>query len=58
MTAVPSAPFPYFGGKSLVAGHVWDAFGGDVRNYVEPFAGSLAVMLACPGERTVQATLF
>ena len=46
MTAALSAPFPYFGGKSLVAGHVWDALGGDIRNYVEPFAGSLAVMLA------------
>ena len=41
------APFPYFGGKSAVAGLVWDRFG-DVRNYVEPFAGSLAVLLARP----------
>lgn len=48
MTAAHSAPFPYFGGKSLVASHVWDTFGNDVRNYVEPFAGSLAVMLARP----------
>lgn len=39
------APFPYHGGKSRVASVVWDAFG-DIENYVEPFAGSLAVLLA------------
>ena len=43
-----AAPFPYFGGKSLIAGEVWRIFGGDARNYVEPFAGSLAVLLARP----------
>lgn len=42
------APFPYFGGKSRVAHLVWERFG-DVPNYVEPFAGSLAVLLARPG---------
>lgn len=41
------APFPYFGGKSKVASVVWDRFG-SVRNYVEPFAGSCAVLLARP----------
>lgn len=41
------APFPYFGGKSRVAEEVWRRFG-DVGNYVEPFAGSLAVLLARP----------
>lgn len=41
------SPFPYFGGKSSVADLVWTRFG-DVRNYVEPFAGSLAVLLARP----------
>lgn len=41
------APFPYFGGKSIVAPLIWRAFG-DVRSYVEPFAGSLAVLLARP----------
>lgn len=35
------APFPWFGGKSRAAHIVWDRFG-DVPNYVEPFAGSLA----------------
>jgi DNA adenine methylase len=41
------APFPYFGGKSRAASIVWTAFG-DLPNYVEPFAGSLAVLLARP----------
>ena len=41
------APFPYFGGKSRVAPLVWSRLG-DVRNYVEPFAGSLAVLLGRP----------
>lgn len=41
------APFPWFGGKSRVAATVWRAFG-DVPNYVEPFAGSLAVLLGRP----------
>ena len=41
------APFPYFGGKSKVADPVWRAFG-TVSNYVEPFFGSGAVLLARP----------
>lgn len=41
------SPFPYFGGKSKVADRVWAALG-PVENYVEPFAGSLAVLLARP----------
>ena len=45
------APFPWFGGKSRVADIVWDRFG-DVANYVEPFAGSLAVLLARPHKGT------
>jgi len=44
---VLKAPFPYFGGKSRVAHLVWERFG-DVRNYVEPFFGSGAVLLARP----------
>jgi site-specific DNA-adenine methylase len=40
-------PFPYFGGKSQVTQIVWERFG-DVQNYVEPFAGSLAVLLERP----------
>lgn len=41
------SPFPWFGGKSRVAQLVWDRFG-DVPNYVEPFFGSGAVLLARP----------
>ena len=40
-------PWPWFGGKSDAAPHVWDALG-DVDHYVEPFAGSLAVLLRRP----------
>jgi hypothetical protein len=43
------APFPWFGGKRRVADVVWRAFGADCPNYIEPFAGSLAVLLARPG---------
>ena len=43
------SPFPYFGGKSRIAHLVWDRFG-DVPNYVEAFAGSLAVLLSRPTE--------
>jgi hypothetical protein len=41
------APFPWFGGKSRIASQIWQAFG-DVTNYVEPFAGSLAILLSRP----------
>lgn len=41
------APFPWFGGKSRASGEIWRRFG-DVPNYVEPFAGSLAVLLQRP----------
>jgi hypothetical protein len=41
------APFPYFGGKSKIAPLVWEAFG-PIENYVEPFLGSAAVLLARP----------
>lgn len=39
------APFPWFGGKSRAAPLIWQALG-DVENYVEPFAGSLATLLS------------
>ena len=41
------APFPWFGGKSRAADVIWQRFG-NVPNYVEPFAGSLAVLLGRP----------
>jgi hypothetical protein len=47
------APFPWFGGKSRAASLIWEGLG-DVRNYVEPFAGSLAVMLARPTEARIE----
>lgn len=42
-----AAPFPYFGGKRLAAPIVWQHLG-DPSGYVEPFAGSAAVLLARP----------
>jgi len=42
------APFPWAGGKSKCADVVWRGLGHDVVNYVEPFAGSLAVLLGRP----------
>jgi DNA adenine methylase len=41
------APFPWFGGKSRAAALIWERLG-PVANYVEPFAGSLAVLLGRP----------
>lgn len=41
------SPYPYFGGKSKVASLIWKGFG-SIDNYVEPFAGSLAVLLSNP----------
>jgi DNA adenine methylase len=43
------APFPYIGGKSLIASEVWARFG-DVPNYVEPFFGSGSVLFKRPME--------
>ena len=40
-------PFPWFGGKADAAPAVWEALG-DVDHYMEPFAGSLAVLLRRP----------
>lgn len=53
---IPSAlraPFPWFGGKSRVAEHVWERLGAQgedaCQHYIEPFLGSAAVLLARPG---------
>jgi site-specific DNA-adenine methylase len=43
----PKVPWPYIGGKSRVARLIWGQLG-DVRNYIEPFCGSAAVLLARP----------
>lgn len=47
-----AAPFPWFGGKSGASDTVWQAFG-KVDNYVEPFAGSAAMLLAAPPGKRV-----
>lgn len=47
MTKPLSAPFPYFGGKRRAASTIWAELG-DPSGYVEPFAGSAAVLLARP----------
>jgi D12 class N6 adenine-specific DNA methyltransferase len=44
---VDKAPFPWFGGKRDAAHIVWAALG-DPPHYVEPFAGSMAVLLNRP----------
>jgi site-specific DNA-adenine methylase len=49
-------PFPYFGGKRAIADQVWSAFG-DVKNYVEPFCGSAAVLLQRPAPIVGSETL-
>lgn len=48
-----AAPFPYFGGKSLACETVWSALG-DPENYVEPFAGSAAMLLGRPNVGKVE----
>jgi site-specific DNA-adenine methylase len=47
-----AAPFPWFGGKANAAAQVWQAFG-NVNNYVEPFAGSAAMLLSAPAGKRV-----
>ena len=42
-----AAPFPWYGGKVMQSDAVWARFGA-VSNYVEPFAGSLGVLLNRP----------
>lgn len=42
------APFPWLGNKSAISREVWNRFG-KVQNYVEPFAGSAAMLLGRPG---------
>lgn len=41
------SPFPYFGGKRTVAADVWKRLGAPAQ-YIEPFCGSAAVLLAAP----------
>lgn len=55
-SATYKAPFPYFGGKTKAAELVWRHFG-QVDNYVEPFAGSLAVLLNRPAPHSGPETV-
>ena len=48
-----AAPFPWFGGKSNACEEVWQAFG-HVDNYVEPFAGSAAMLLGAPEGKRIE----
>ena len=48
-----SAPFPYFGVKASACEQVWQAFGA-VDNYVEPFAGSAAMLLGAPDGKRIE----
>ena len=48
-----AAPFPYFGGKANACELVWSLFGA-VDNYVEPFAGSAAMLLGAPDGKRVE----
>lgn len=50
LTEPLKAPFPYFGGKGRAAKIIWEALG-DPGGYIEPFAGSAAVLLARPSFR-------
>lgn len=43
----PFPSWPYFGGKRDVAAEVWARFGSP-KHYIEPFCGSLAVLLSAP----------
>jgi len=48
--------FPYFGSKGRAAALVWEALG-DPDLYLEPFAGSLAVLLARPSVPRVEVAV-
>jgi DNA adenine methylase len=47
------SPFPYFGGKRKVAAEVWVRLGSPSQ-YIEPFCGSAAVLLACPNPSALE----
>jgi hypothetical protein len=43
----PKSPYPWFGGKASIMRKVWKRFGA-VRNFVDPFLGSMAPLLGRP----------
>lgn len=50
---IVKAPFPYFGGKSRISPLIWKHLG-NIPNYIEPFAGSLAVLLSNPNKPKIE----
>ena len=50
---ITRAPFPYFGGKRDLADVVWARLG-TPRQYIEPFCGSAAVLLAAPARASLE----
>lgn len=47
------APFPWFGGKASVAEMVWRRLGRP-KQYIEPFCGSAAMLLAAPAKAPLE----
>ena len=47
------APFPWFGGKSSVAAEIWQRLGSP-KQYIEPFCGSAAMLLAAPAPASLE----
>jgi hypothetical protein len=45
------SPFPYFGSKRSIADDVWKRLGSPTQ-YIEPFCGSAAMLLAAPRPAT------
>jgi hypothetical protein len=48
-----NAPFPFFGGKREVADIIWARLGSP-KQYIEPFCGSAAVLLAAPSPASLE----
>ena len=48
-----NAPFPYFGGKRDIARDVWARLGRP-KQYIEPFCGSAAMLLAAPAPASLE----
>lgn len=42
------SPYPWPGGKSVIMPDVWRRFGGNIKNFVDPFMGSNAPLLSNP----------
>jgi hypothetical protein len=47
------APFPWFGGKRVVTAEVWQRLGRPLQ-YIEPFCGSAAMLLAAPSVASLE----